>query len=199
MPTIGKPAPAFSTEAVMPDGTFKTVSLDDYKGKWTVLFFYPLDFTFVCPTELTQFSDKADAFKAINAEFLYCSIDSKFSHLAWTQQARKDGGIGQLQWPLLADVTKQIATDYDVLIKEGGDAGVALRGVFIIDPKGILRQITVNDLPVGRSIDETLRLLQAFQYHEKTGDVVPCSWTPGSKTMVADPKASQAYFKTLTE
>lgn len=194
---IGKPAPQFDTVAVMPDQTFKNVKLSDYKGKWVILFSYPLDFTFVCPTEIIQYSDRAAEFKALNTEVLAWSIDSQFSHLAWTMQARNQGGLGKMNIPLIADVTKQISKDYGVLIEDGADAGVALRSIFIIDPAQNIRQITINDLPVGRNVDETLRLLQAFQYHEKTGDVVPCNWTPGAATMVADPKKSQEYFKNV--
>ena len=188
---IGKPAPQFDAVAVMPDSTFKNIKLSDYKGKWVILFSYPLDFTFVCPTEIIQYSDRAAEFTSLNCEVLAWSIDSQFSHLAWTMQARNQGGLGKMNIPLIADVTKQISKDYGVLIEDGADAGVALRSVFLIDPAQNIRQITVNDLPVGRNVDETLRLLQAFQYHEKTGDVVPCNWKPGSATMVADPKKSQ--------
>ncbi len=191
---IRKPAPQFSTDALMPDGSFKTVSLSDYKGKWVILFFYPLDFTFVCPTEIIQYSDRAKEFEDLGCQVIAASVDSKFSHLAWTNQERKKGGLGKMNIPILSDLTKQISKDYGVLIEEGEDNGVAFRGIFIIDPKQNLRQITVNDLPVGRNVDETLRLLQAFQYNEKHGEVVPCGWKPGAKTMKADPKLSQDYF-----
>lgn len=187
---IQKPAPAFSATACMPDGTFKTVSLDDYKGKWLVLFFYPLDFTFVCPTEITQFSDRVAEFNKLNCEVVACSVDSEFSHLAWTMQPRKKGGLGEMAIPILSDIKKTISTDYGVLL----DDGVALRGTFIIDPKQNVRQITMNDLPVGRNVDETLRLIQAFQYVEEHGEVCPMGWKPGQKTMKADPKGSQEYF-----
>jgi len=188
---VQQPAPDFSCNALMPDGTFKTLSLADYKGKWLVLFFYPLDFTFVCPTEITQYSDNYATFQSLGCEIVAASVDSEFSHLAWTSQDRKKGGLGKMNIPILADLTKKVSRDYGVLT-EG--AGVALRGLFLIDPKGILRQVTINDLPVGRSVEETLRLVQAFQYHEKTGDVVPCSWKPGKATMKADPKGSQEFF-----
>jgi alkyl hydroperoxide reductase subunit AhpC len=194
---IGKPAPDFETQAVMPDGQFKAVKLSDYKGKWVILFFYPLAFTFVCPTEITQYSDAFPQFKALNTEVLACSVDSQFANLAWTMQPRNKGGLGTLQIPLVCDLTKKISTDYGVLINDGPDAGVALRGLFIIDPAGNVRQVTINDLPVGRNVEETMRLLQAFQHHEKTGSVMPCGWKPGSKTMEADPKKSQEYFNAL--
>ena len=200
---IRKPAPAFTATAVMPDGQFEDVSLAQYSkaGKWVVLFFYPLDFTFVCPTEITQFSDRSDEFAKLNTQVLACSVDSKFSHLAWTQMPRKKGGLGEMKIPMVADLTKQVARDYGVLIDDetDGDNGVALRGIFLIDPKGNLRQSTVNDLPVGRDVDETLRLLQAFQYTEEFGDVVPCGWKPGQKTMKAGPKESQEYFNQVDE
>ena len=188
---IQKPAPAFTCTAVMPDGSFKDISLSDYKGKWVVLFFYPLDFTFVCPTEIIQYSDRVDEFRKIGAEVIGASCDSKFSHLAWMNQDRKKGGLGEMKIPLLADFTKQVARDYGVLVEEDG---VSLRGIFIIDPSGNLRQITVNDLPVGRNPDETLRLLQAFQFVEKHGEVCPAGWKPGAKSMKPDPKGSQEYF-----
>jgi len=192
--TVQKPAPTFSGDAVV-NGEFQKVSLSDYTGKWLVLFFYPLDFTFVCPTEIVAFSDRVGEFKAINTEVVACSVDSKFSHLAWTKQARKDGGLGQMNIPLLADLNKQISADYGVLLEEG----IALRGLFIIDPRGIVRQITINDLPVGRSVDETLRLVKAFQHNETHGEVCPAGWTPGAKTMKGDPKGSKAYFSAVNK
>lgn len=188
---IGKPAPAFTSPALLANGTFGDVSLSQYAGKWVVLFFYPLDFTFVCPTEIIQFSDRVEEFRAIGCEVVAASIDSQFSHLAWTNQDRKKGGLGTMKIPILADVTKKVSTAYGVL-KE--DEGIAFRGLFIIDPQQNLRQITINDLPVGRSVDETLRLVQAFQFVEKHGEVCPAGWKPGSKTMKADPQQSQEYF-----
>jgi len=188
---IGKPAPEFTAEAVV-DNDFKKVSLSDYKGKYVVLFFYPLDFTFVCPTEIIAFSDRADEFHKINTQLLACSTDSKFSHFAWIQQPRKQGGLGEMKIPVLADTNHQISRDYGVLIE---DQGIDFRGLFIIDPKGILRQITINDLPVGRSVDETLRLVQAFQFVEQHGEVCPANWTPGKATIKPGVKESQEYFK----
>ncbi|KAG1664157.1 hypothetical protein FOA52_012238 [Chlamydomonas sp. UWO 241] len=195
-PIIGKPAPQFKATAVV-DGEIKTVSLDDYKGKYLVLYFYPLDFTFVCPTEICAFSDRVADFKAIGAEVVGVSVDSHFSHLAWSKSPRNQGGLGGCQYPLVADITKSIAKDYGVLIEDGDDAGVALRGLFIISPTGILRQITINDLPVGRSVDETLRLVKAFQFTDEHGEVCPAGWTPGSKTMKPDPIKSQEYFGSI--
>lgn len=188
---IQHPAPEFTATAVMPDGTFKDVSLSDYKGKYVVLFFYPLDFTFVCPTEIIAFSDRVGDFEKLGVQVLGCSIDSQFSHFAWRETPRNKGGIGQIQYPLIADVTKSIARDYGVLIEE---EGIALRGLFIIDGKGNLRQSTVNDLPVGRNVDETLRLLRAFKYTDEHGEVCPANWDEGGDTIVPDIAESKAYF-----
>ncbi|XP_078354855.1 peroxiredoxin-1-like isoform X2 [Oculina patagonica] len=188
---IQKPAPPFSGTAVNTYGEFIDLKLSDYKGKYVVLFFYPLDFTFVCPTEIIAFSDRVKEFRAINCEVIACSVDSQYSHLAWTNVPRKKGGIGRMEIPLLSDLTKQISKDYGVLLE---DQGVALRGLFIIDDKGILRQITVNDLPVGRSVDEVLRLVQAFQFTDQHGEVCPAGWRPGNDTIVPDTKKSGEYF-----
>jgi alkyl hydroperoxide reductase subunit AhpC len=191
---IQQKAPAFKTDAVV-DGEFKVVSLDDFKGKYLVLFFYPLDWTFVCPTEIIAFSDRVEEFRKLGCEVVGCSIDSKFSHFSWINTSRKAGGLGEMKIPLLADVTKQIAKDYGVLIEAGEDTGVAARGTFIIDPKQNVRVASVNDLPIGRSVDEVLRLLQAIQFHEKHGEVCPANWKAGSLTMKADPKGSKEYFE----
>ncbi len=198
MPQVTSPAPDFSAEAVI-GSEFKNLKLSDYKGKWVVLFFYPLDFTFVCPTEIVEYDAKLDQFKKLGAEVIGVSIDSKFSHLAWKQKPRKEGGIGDIKYPLVADITKQISRDFGVLIDTGDDAGVALRGTFIIDPKGIIRQATVNDLPVGRNIDEAIRLLQAFQFNEKHGEVCPANWTEGGKTMTPDVNKSKEYFSAVNK
>jgi len=187
---IGKAAPAFKTNALV-NGEFKEVSLSDYKGRYVVLFFYPLDFTFVCPTEIIAFSEAAAAFEKSNCAVIAASTDSVFSHLAWTERSRKQGGIGEMKIPILADTTHAVAKAYGCL-KE--DEGIAYRGLYIIDDKGILRQITINDLPVGRSVDETLRLVQAFQFTDEHGEVCPAGWKPGSSTMKPDPKGSLDYF-----
>merc|ERR1719261_181209 len=184
-------APKFKGTAVV-NGQFKEISLDDYKGKWLVLFFYPLDFTFVCPTEIIAFSEAAAQFEAINTKVVACSVDSKFSHLAWIKKSRKEGGLGPMNIPVMEDTSHKIVNSYGVLMEDG----VALRGLFIIDPTGTLRQITINDLPVGRNVDEVLRLVQAFQFHEEHGDVCPANWTPGAVTMKADPAGSLEYFGT---
>ncbi|KAI8905889.1 peroxiredoxin [Gorgonomyces haynaldii] len=186
-------APKWSAMAVS-DNKFTKLSLDDYKGKWLVLFFYPLDWTFVCPTEIIAYSDRVQEFKQLGAEVVGCSVDSHHSHLQWIQTERKKGGLGKMQIPLLSDITKEIADDYGVLITEGEDTGLALRGTFIIDPKGIVRQISINDNNVGRNVDETLRLLQGFQFADEHGEVCPAGWKKGSKTMKADPVKSKIFF-----
>uniref|UniRef100_A0AAV1TLK7 thioredoxin-dependent peroxiredoxin n=1 Tax=Peronospora matthiolae TaxID=2874970 RepID=A0AAV1TLK7_9STRA len=187
-------APGFTAEAVV-DGEFKTVSLSDYKGKYVVLFFYPLDFTFVCPTEIIAFSEKAAEFRKLGCEVLGCSVDSKFSHLAWINTPRKQGGLGELCIPLIADFNKEIATAYDVLIDAGDDIGATFRGLFIIDGEGKLRQSTVNDCPVGRNVDEILRLVEAFQYTDEHGEVCPANWKKGSKTIKPSVAESKEYFE----
>jgi alkyl hydroperoxide reductase subunit AhpC len=190
MSLVAKPAPKFSVDAVV--GTeFKTVSLDQYKGKWVVLFFYPLDFTFVCPTEITAFSDAHAKFREAGAEILGVSIDSKFSHLAWVNTPRKKGGLDKLNFPLLSDLNKTMAQDYGVLL-EG--AGIALRGLFIINPEGNVSYEVVHDLGIGRNVDETLRVLKAIQKTRETGEVCPANWTPTADTMKPDVSGSQNYF-----
>ena len=186
-------APDFSAQAVV-NGEFVTTKLSDYKGKYVVLFFYPLDWTFVCPTEIIAFSERIAEFEELDVQVLGVSVDSHFSHLQWINTPRKQGGLGGLKYPLVSDMCKSISKDYGVLIEDGDAAGVALRGLFIINPEGVLRQITVNDLPVGRSIDETLRLLKAFKYTDVHGEVCPANWEPGSDTIKPNPKDSQEYF-----
>ncbi|XP_030758949.1 LOW QUALITY PROTEIN: peroxiredoxin 1-like [Sitophilus oryzae] len=191
-PPLQKPAPSFSGTAVI-KGDFKDIKLEDFKGQYVVLFFYPLDFTFVCPTEIIAFSDRAEEFKKINTAVIGVSTDSHFSHLAWINTPRKQGGLGEMQIPLLADKSMAIAKAYGVLDES---SGIAFRGLFIIDPKGTLRQVTVNDLPVGRSVDETLRLVQAFQFTDEHGEVCPAGWTPGKKTIKPTVDKSKEYFNT---
>ncbi|KAF8516504.1 peroxiredoxin [Gautieria morchelliformis] len=190
---VQQPAPEFKSTSVQ-EGEFKEVSLESCKGSWVVLLFYPLDFTFVCPTEILAFNDALPQFEALNTVVFGVSTDSEYSHLAWSMQPRKQGGLGpDLKLPLIADKSMTISREYGVLVEE---QGIALRGLFIIDAKGILRQITVNDLPVGRSVDETIRLIKAFQFTDLHGEVCPANWTEGSKTMKADPKGSLEYFST---
>ncbi|HOW69595.1 MAG TPA: peroxiredoxin [Phycisphaerae bacterium] len=196
---VGKPAPAFKGTAVV-GSEFKQLSYENgtlivgdqkYTGKYVVLFFYPLDFTFVCPTEIIAFSDRIEEFEKLGAKVVGASVDSHFTHLAWKNTPRKQGGLGEIRYPLLADLNKEAACNYAVLL----DGGVAARGLFIIDDKGILQTYTVNNLGVGRSVDEALRLIQAYQYVAKNGEVCPANWKPGDKTMKPDPKGSLDYFK----
>lgn len=189
MPLVQNPAPAFTATAVV-NGEFKKINLSDYKGKWVYLFFYPLDFTFVCPTEIIAISDAAPKFEKLGTQILGCSIDSKFVHLRWIETARKDGGLGGINFPLIADVNKEVARSFGVL----NDEGVSLRGSFIIDPKGVVRQATINDLPVGRSVSEALRLIEAFQFTDANGEVCPADWTKGADTMKDTVKESKSYF-----
>lgn len=200
--TVQKAAPDFQAEGVR-GLEFVDIKLSDFRaggkaggkdGKYVVLFFYPLDFTFVCPTEIIAFDEKLEEFKKRGAEVIGCSVDSKYSHLAWQKTPRAQGGLGNVKYTLVADITKSIARDYGVLIEEGGDAGLALRGTFVIDRKGKVRHVTINDLPLGRNIDEALRLIDAIEFNEKHGEVCPANWTPGKDTMKADPEKSKEYF-----
>lgn len=187
---VQKEAPDFTATAVVNE-EFKQLKLSEYKGKYVVLFFYPLDFTFVCPTEIIAFSDRVEEFHKRGAEVIGVSVDSQFSHLAWIQTPRAKGGLGGLKYPLVADLSKQISADYNVLL----EGGIALRGLFLIDQKGIVRHITVNDLPLGRSVDEALRVLDALQYFEKNGEVCPADWKPGKLTIKPGVKESKEYFE----
>ena len=191
---VGQKAPDFTATAVI-DQEFKEISLSQYRGKYVVLFFYPLDFTFVCPTEITAFSDRYSEFSSKNTEILGVSVDSQFSHLAWIQTPRNEGGIGDIDYPLVADLKKEISIAYNVL---DPNEGVALRGLFIIDPEGTIMHATINNLPVGRNVDETLRVLQAFQYVQQNPDeVCPANWTPGEATMKPDPIGSKDFFSKI--
>ncbi|KAI3688040.1 hypothetical protein L1987_81746 [Smallanthus sonchifolius] len=194
-PLVGNQAPDFEAEAVF-DQEFINVKLSEYIGKkYVILFFYPLDFTFVCPTEITAFSDRYAEFEKINTEILGISVDSVFSHLAWVQTDRKSGGLGDLNYPLISDVTKSISKAFNVLIE---DQGIALRGLFIIDKEGVIQHSTINNLAIGRSVDETLRTLQALQYvQENPDEVCPAGWKPGEKSMKPDPKGSKEYFAAI--
>jgi len=186
---VGKRAPDFNADAVV-NGEFKNITLSEVQG-WKVLFFYPLDFTFVCPTEITAFSDAISKFKELNTTVLGVSVDSKFSHLAWTKQSRKEGGLGKIDYPLLSDLTKTISRDYGVLL----EGGISLRGLFILDENNTVQHSTINNLGVGRNVEEVLRLVEAFQYHEKNGEVCPAGWTKGSDTIKPDADKSKEYFQ----
>eukprot|EP00775_Hariotina_reticulata_P012210 gene12210-12347_t len=192
---VGQMAPDFEAPAVI-DGEIRNISLSDYRGKYVVLFWYPKDFTFVCPTEIIAFSDRFKEFDAINCQVIAASTDTEECHLAWIKTPRNRGGLGYMQIPIVADTTKVIASRYGVLLEK---AGIALRGLFIINPEGIIQQITINDLPIGRSVDETLRLVQAIQFHAKYGEVCPANWKPGDKTIVADPDRSLEYFENVSK
>lgn len=190
---VGQRAPDFTAIAVY-DQEFKPVKLSDYIGKYLVLFFYPLDFTFVCPTEITAFSDLHQEFAQINTEILGVSVDSEYAHLAWLQTQRDDGGLGHLNYPLISDLTKKISESYNVLTEEGK----SLRALFIIDTQGIIQHSVVNNFDVGRSINEVLRTLHAIQYVQSHPDeVCPADWSPGDATMIADPIKSKEYFKSI--
>jgi alkyl hydroperoxide reductase subunit AhpC len=189
--TVQKEAPDFAADAVVNE-EFKTVKLSDYEGKnYVVLFFYPLDFTFVCPTEIVAFSDRIEEFRKRGAEVIGVSVDSKFSHLAWVQTPRAQGGLGGLKYPLVSDLTKKVSQDYGVLL----EGGIALRGLFLIDKGGVVRAMTVHDLPLGRSVDEALRVLDALQFFEKHGEVCPADWKPGAATIKPGVKESKEYFQ----
>ncbi|MEZ6137163.1 MAG: peroxiredoxin [Pirellulaceae bacterium] len=187
---VTQPAPEFKAQAVLADGSFKEISLSDYKGKYVLLFFYPLDFTFVCPTEIIAFSDRASEFESLDVQLIGVSVDSHFSHLAWRNTPRDQGGLGNIQYPLVADLSKQIARDYDVLMGET----VALRGLFLIDKNGVVRHQVVNDLPLGRSVDEALRMVQALQYFEQHGEVCPANWKEGARTIKPTVNDSKSFF-----
>jgi peroxiredoxin (alkyl hydroperoxide reductase subunit C) len=178
---VGKKAPEFKAQAVMPDNTINPeFSLEDLKGKYVVLFFYPLDFTFVCPTEILAFNRKVDEFKALGAEVVGVSVDSQFTHLAWKNTPVEQGGIGNVQFPLVADLNKSIAKDYGVLVK---GAGVAFRGTFLIDREGVVKHAVINDLGLGRNIDEEIRMVEALKHHEAHGEVCPANWKDGDDAM----------------
>lgn len=188
---VGEKAPDFTATAVV-EQEFKVVKLSDYLGRYIVLFFYPLDFTFVCPTEVIAFSDRYEEFAKLNTEILGVSVDSEFAHLAWIQTERKQGGVGEINYPLISDLNKNISTSYGVLET---NAGVAFRALFIIDNQGILQHITVNNFSFGRSVDETLRVLKAIQYVEThENEVCPVDWREGDKTMNPNPLESKIYF-----
>jgi len=189
---VGKPAPDFTAAAVMGNNEINdSFNLKDYlQGKVGILFFYPLDFTFVCPSEIIAFNNKLNEFKTRNCEVIGVSVDSHFSHLAWKNTPVNKGGIGQVEYPLVADIKKTIAADYDVLV----DGDVAYRGTFLIDKEGIVRHQIVNDLPLGRSIDEAIRMVDALQFHEDNGEVCPAGWNRGKEGMKADSEGVASYL-----
>lgn len=192
---VGKPAPDFTAQAVV-KSDIKSLTLSSYRGQYVVLFFYPLDFTFVCPTELIAFDDSLSEFKSRNTAVIGCSVDSHFSHLQWNNMSRRDGGLGGVEYPLVADLTKSIARDYDVLT---GDGAVAYRGLFLIDKEGVVRHQVVNDLPLGRSIDEALRMVDSLQFFEQNGEACPANWKKGAKSIKPDPKGAKEYFTSVNK
>jgi peroxiredoxin 2/4 len=191
--TIRHPAPAFKKTAVI-NGVFEDISLEQYKGKWVILAFIPMAFTFVCPTEIIAYNDALEKFRERGTEVLFASTDSPHSLLAWNTQEKKAGGLGNVSIPLISDSTHSLSKDYGVLIEE---EGIDLRGIFLIDPQGIVRQVTINDTPVGRSVDETLRLVDAFQFTEKYGEVCPVNWQKGDATI--DTNNASEYFEKVNK
>ncbi|NOQ45847.1 MAG: redoxin domain-containing protein [Desulfobulbaceae bacterium] len=188
---VTKQAPDFTATAVMGDNSMKEdFSLSDMRGNYVILFFYPLDFTFVCPSEIIAFDKALDKFKAKNCEIVGVSIDSQFTHWAWKNTPVDNGGIGNIQYPLVADLDKKISRQYGVLL----DAGIALRGTFLIDKEGVVRHAVVNDLPLGRNIDEALRMLDSLQFHEQHGDVCPANWKEGEDAMTPTSKGVADYL-----
>ena len=210
---VTKPAPDFKATALMGDNSFEEISLADYRGKKVVLFFYPLDFTFVCPTEILAFDHRLDEFEKRGVQVLGCSVDSKWTHLAWKNTDTKNGGIGQIKYPLIADIDKSVARAYDVLQQavpatvltdEGEmettvDGTVALRGTFLIDEEGIVRHATINDEPLGRNVDETLRVVDALSFHQKHGEVCPAGWEEGKDGMADNPEGVSSFLSLNAE
>ena len=192
MSLIGKKAPAFRANTVVKDKILETFSLYDCLGKYVIFFFYPLDFTFVCPTELHAFQERLADFEKRNTQIVGCSVDSAFCHLAWLNMPKAKGGIEGVTYPLVSDLNKTISRSYHVLNEE---EGIAWRGLFLIDREGVVRHQLVNDLPLGRSVDEALRLLDALIFHEEHGEVCPANWKQGSKSMKPTDQGLKEYFR----
>lgn len=188
---IGKTAPHFSAKAIVQGKIADDFSLRDYLGKYVVFFFYPLDFTFVCPTELHAFQERLEDFQSRNAQVVGCSIDSCYSHAAWLATPKCKGGIEGISYPIVSDINKTIAKNYQVLKEEDG---IAYRGLYIIDKQGIIRHQLINDLPIGRSVEEALRTLDAIIFHENNGEVCPANWKAGAKSMKPTTEGLNAYF-----
>lgn len=191
MSLIGKKAPDFSAKAVIKGEIIDNFKLSDHQGKYVVLFFYPLDFTFVCPTELHAFQEKLGEFEQRNTQVIAVSTDSHFSHAAWLNTPKNQGGIEGVSYPIVSDFNKTISRDFDVLLEEDG---VALRGLFLMDKEGVVHHAVLNNLPLGRSVDEALRMVDALQHHEKHGEVCPANWHSGEKSMTADQNGLKSYF-----
>ncbi len=190
---VTRKAPDFTAQAVLPDNSFADLTLSSYEGKYVVLFFYPLDFTFVCPSEIIAFDEAVEKFEERNAQLIGVSVDSHFTHLAWKNTPRDQGGIGPIRYPLVADLSKKISRKYGVLL----DKEVALRGLFLIDKEGVVRHALVNDLPLGRNVDEALRVLDALQFTEKNGEVCPANWRQGQKAMKPTAEGVAEYLANL--
>lgn len=188
---VGRTAPDFTATAVKGSEIIEGFRLSDFKGKYIILFFYPLDFTFVCPTELHAFNEKSADFKQRNTELIAVSVDSHFSHFAWLNTPKKKGGIEGIQFPVVSDITKEISGAYDVLV---ADAGIAYRGLFLIDTDFTVRHQLVNDLPLGRNVDEALRMVDALQFYKEKGEVCPANWRKGEKAMAPSNSGLQEYF-----
>lgn len=189
---VSKSAPDFRATAVMPDRSFRELSLDDFRGKYFILFFYPLDFSFVCPTEIIAFSEAFDEFQSLGAAVLGCSVDSPYTHLAWMATPRTEGGLGSIRFPLLSDLTKAVSASYGVLLPL---QGTALRGLFLIDREGIVQHELVNNLALGRNVAETLRILRELQFVEEHGEVCPANWKPGDPGIKGTPKECREFFE----
>ena len=210
---VTKPAPEVKATAIMPDNSFKEISLSDYKGKKVVLFFYPLDFTFVCPTELIAFDKRLDEFEKRNVQVIGCSVDSKWSHHAWKNTDVNNGGIGNVQYPIIADIDKSVSRSFDVLMAAnpatviteedetettvGGS--ISVRGSFLIDEDGVVRHSVVNDLPLGRNIDEMLRMVDALSHHQEHGEVCPAGWQQGKDAMAESPEGVSSYLSSHSD
>jgi len=194
---VGKAAPDFTAAAVMPDGQInEAFTLSDYlKGSYGLVFFYPLDFTFVCPSEILAYSHRAARFAELNTKVVAVSVDSQFTHAAWRETPVEKGGLGPVTFPMVADLTKQIARDYDVLINDA----VALRGTFLIDRDGVVRHQLVNDLPLGRNADEAVRMVEALQFHEEHGEVCPAGWNKGDAGMTPTAEGVADYLAAHAE
>ena len=188
---VGKKAPSFSVKAVIKDSIVDKFNLDSYLGRNVLFFFYPLDFTFVCPTELHAFQERLQDFRDRNTEVVGCSVDSPHSHYAWLHTPKSQGGIQGIEYPLVSDLNKQISRDYGVLIEE---QGIAYRGLFLIDKEGVVRHALVNDLPLGRSVDEAIRIVDALNYFEVHGEVCPANWQTGQRSMKATQDGLKSYF-----
>lgn len=187
---VTQKAPDFTAEAVMPDNSFGSITLSALKGKYALLLFYPLDFTFVCPSEILAFNKKIAEFKARNCEVIGVSVDSKFTHLAWKNTAIENGGIGDIQFPLVQDLNKEISKSYGILF--GGS--VALRGLFLVDPTGTVRHCVINDLPLGRNVEEALRMVDAVQFSDTHGEVCPANWKQGEEAMKPTAEGVATYL-----